>query len=236
MPRQQCDRRDRSAASIRELTYADDKYKTSLCKAHDAELLRLVARWTNLAEEQVDFTYLMPGDECDRCQWAAKVSKSLGWQGEVYRLRLCERHADLLSEDMLPWMREATILSTDWITKVIQLPVPTGARQRALVMATADEEPVDHVMPIGAEEWHMTRHAQLRLEQRGPKFGFDAKDVMLACLNPTIRRPAPSKPGAWLYAAGPVQTVVNPTTKVVITVGPYTPGQTYEQYELKEAQ
>lgn len=242
MPRnsRQCDRRDgKLAKASLEVAYEGVTYQLQLCRGHQQEAIRSIGTWTRLAEEITEETVETPLiGECQRCPWTAKVRKHVGLDGEDFLLQLCDKHADLLIVDMFSWIRQGREISDQMIPRVIRLttgPIVESNLEPARVPVESESEP-EPDFPAASHEWRLTRHARERLQERGPVFGFTALDVMLACVHPEIRTASAEKAGVWLYRRGPVIVTLNPEIKMVLTVGPNTPGKRYDNAnELQEA-
>jgi len=257
-PRQRlCSQADGKAGSVkRELGYQGVTQRLSLCPDHAAQLGRLVGAWTFVGEFVDEETEPYPAaDECGRCEAAPASRVHLRWADEDYLIDLCDKHADLLLVDLLPWRNGDDLPPTPMNAVLDQL-------SNAAFNAVVDQEPesvnveriepvkvfipapvtsesqpaksppavalAERIQPDEAAAWRLTVHAQERLELRGPEGGFSALDVMLACVRPERVLRSLKDDRKWLYGRGRVVAVVDPDDKMVLTVFPASDPQSQE--------
>lgn len=243
--RQCCRLHNKTSTVVRHLSYEGVKYELPLCAEHDRQAQAQLLIWANMASDEIDedtVEHPLIG-ECDRCSWVAKVRKHLGWDRDDYLTQLCEKHADGLLIDVFAWARLGREVDDSLVQRVIRLTTIPDQKVELVQVdeqaprVTIVEEPAEELeLPAASDEWRMSLHAQERLGERGPKFGFTALDVMLTCVSPELRTVSTKDSRVWLYRRGPVIATVRPDLKLVLTVGPNTPGRKYDHnYQLQEA-
>lgn len=252
-----CAQADGKAGSVkRELGYQGITQRLNLCPDHATQLARLVGAWTFVGEFVDEDTEPYPSaDECGRCEAPPASRVHLRWADEDYLIDLCDKHADLLLVDLLPWRNGDDLPPTamnavlDQLTDAafdtvvdrgpesvaveraepakVVIPAPV-ATEREPAKAPAAVALADRIHPDEAGAWRLTVHAQERLESRGPEGGFSALDVMLACVRPERVLRSIKDDRKWLYGRGRVVAVVDPDDKMVLTVFPASDPQSQE--------
>lgn len=146
---------------------------------------------------------------------------------EVYSLELCGEHARRFDMDLNLWGSLANVV-----------PLPAGAvrspvsrefvgdgsaarirelRERAArdrPVAVVDEDREEILLGSRAEQWRFSPHAQQRAKERG----FTPEQVLTAAAYPETKMPSPSHADRRYHVTDPCCAVVDPKTKLIITV------------------
>lgn len=175
---------------------------------------------------------------CDRCpvnrpKPATHKGIPFGFGENRWKIDLCDQHYDMLSRDMYVWGMlgesvepevRSTYATTPELRRLAELRERQAREDREIAKAGRDYsvvasgstliERLDGVdVPHGHEHWYFTQHALDRMEERE----VDATDVLWACVKPDMTRSA-REPGLVIQERGDTKVVVNPSTKVIVTV------------------
>jgi hypothetical protein len=148
---------------------------------------------------------------------------------EVYCIQLCGEHARRFDLDFNVWATLADVVEPGLLTTGVVRPKVSQAvgdddaarirelRERAARSRTTAvvEDNRDEVLigPRG-DQWRFTKHAQDRARQRQ----FTPEQVLKAAAYPETRMPSPSHPGRYYHVTDPCCAVVDPETRLIITV------------------
>lgn len=163
---------------------------------------------------------------CDRClkDTLASTTEKFSVGDLEYEIDLCEKHADMLQRDLAGWTRVAR--EKERPTVFGRSPVEREVHNSIRVeqpRSRASTEP-KHYPPIERPEvrvsWYLTSHAEERLEERGPVYGFERKDVFLAAQAPEEVTPHEHRDNRFIYVRGRVALIVNRQDSTILTVMP----------------
>lgn len=180
---------------------------------------------------------------CDSClkDTPATATVPFGYGGTDYKIDVCDKHADALQRDLMSWARLATevekapsqFMRPDQVRDYTRTPIravtepktasPSPVKDSGSTPAPAKAAPKPAVeISHPALEWTLSDHAEDQLAERGPKFGFTRADVFLCVTAPerVVKADTTAKAGREQWFRGNVQLIVDPQTKVVITVLP----------------
>lgn len=168
---------------------------------------------------------------CDRClgEKRAENHERFTFMGTDYELDLCDKHADMLQRDMGAWTRVAreverptyfpAVVELPRPERVIPLPEPATGDSSPKPPPAETAEPAVEPIPVSAMQWRWSEHAEKRLAERGPQYGFDRRDVLLAIAK-GVTYPVADEPKKKRKVLGPVSVVVEPRKKTIVTVMP----------------
>jgi len=160
---------------------------------------------------------------CERCYEPAPATSVtlLGLGGEWSEIHLCERHADMLHNEVIAWLRYGepvetlSTLGRGAADEPVPIPKPAPP-PRLLIPPPAVCEPIededDHLEAERYTRWGFTKHARQRMALRG----IDERDALEAVEHPTVTRTQPD--GTSWRQAGNIRVAVNPEELVIITV------------------
>jgi hypothetical protein len=151
---------------------------------------------------------------------------TVGVGDDLYRIPLCDAHADACQTDLFGWTRCGTIVndsSRDIGGTVVASHVHVPVHRVPELTPGAPESPPDFAMvptprrepglPAGHEDWTFSHHALMRRATRE----IPELDAWWAVLHPDVIRQG-NQEGTRVHVRGSVQVVVNPATRTVLTV------------------
>lgn len=166
---------------------------------------------------------------CDRCLKDTLATDTVRFSvGDTeYEIDVCEKHADMFQRDISGWTRVArekerpNFFARSDVQRERHNSIRVETQQRA---RPAPTEPKNHP-PIERPEvrvsWYLSQHAEERLEERGPVYGFERKDVFLAAQAPEEVTPQ-AEEDRFMYVRGKVALIVSRQSSTILTVMPAT--------------
>lgn len=162
---------------------------------------------------------------CDRCLKDTLATTTVRYSvGDVdYEFDACEHHADMFQRDITGWTRisrekeRATFFGRSKV--VLEDHRSRNVERRVKPREeTPEHPPIEH--PVVRKSWYLSQHAEERLEERGPQFGFARRDVFLCAQAPESVEPNPTNPDTWIYVRGKVALIVSRIESTILTVMP----------------
>lgn len=175
---------------------------------------------------------------CDRCpvnkqRPATHPNVRFGFGENRWKIALCDQHYDMLSRDLYAWgllgeeveeTNKPTFRQTPELRRLAELRTRQSQEDREIARAGRDysvvavgSQLVERLggvdVPHWHKDWYFTQHALDRMEERE----VDVIEVLRTCVDPQKSRTA-REPGLVIHERGETKVVLNPRTKVIITV------------------
>lgn len=222
-------------------------YRVALCKPCGHRMQTELHQWSRLGVRQEGCARGRLRD-CDRCivKTRATTWETVGFERGTYLLALCEHCADRMHEEMLSWVRVATLVEdVDSATlKPTRTPVPGAGRVAKSIAPAApvfrveevveeEEAPAtkewvvrEEALPSNYKRWRWATHALERFIEREALAETEGlapitvEDVLWTAENPDYTRPGtdPCWPTSKVHVRGFMHVVVNPEEALIITV------------------
>lgn len=176
---------------------------------------------------------------CIRCYFGGSKGATdqikVGYGSSEYALDLCNKHAAEFDDMMWGWLRIGRLIDDDNFANGVASLSET-ARLAPRIEHTPSEPPVESgtiarapsktEMDVIRLRWIISNHAEDRLAERGPLFGFGVDDVLRAAELPershrdrTRDTDGDDWEDVWVHWRGNVKVVVNRTKRIVLTCG-----------------
>lgn len=169
---------------------------------------------------------------CDRCvtPTEATITEKVTWHGQVYEIDLCEKHAEMMQRDVWGWLRNAREVETSSVFEKTWSPFERRSSARAFSppalvqgnneLGAAKDRPLTTRPPLPAiaQAWTFTKHAEQRLAERGPQYGFSRYEVLMAVVEPELVVPSTKQDETEIRKRGNLRVVVNPSSFLILTV------------------
>ena len=162
---------------------------------------------------------------CDKCttQTEAAFTERIGVNGEIFAVDLCQRHSDLLHDQMHAWTALGTSTGTPSRFEarrqhtrpvVVDLePVLIKAATRTPVGAGSTERRVLPEYPLTAHRWQMTKHASQRMTLRH----LSEAQLLRAAEDPQLVLSSLKNPNVELRTRDKITVAVDPNSLDILT-------------------
>lgn len=164
---------------------------------------------------------------CDACikDTLATSTETFAVGNVDYEIDLCEKHADRLERELSAWARMArekerpTFFGRSRVALDNHRNTSVERRAAPRTNSTPERPPMEH--PVVKKTWYLSSHAEERLEERGPAFGFTRRDVFLCAQAPESVEPNHGgAPDTWIHVRGNVALIVSRIESTILTVMP----------------